>query len=160
MKKPMKTIIIPLLSVSLLGAATASHAFGGGCDQRGGKGKGAYGQKFDGKGYPDGSMRVERLAQKLDLTDAQQEQIAAIIEASSNTRESLQEKMQNNREALSEAMASDNSASVRSLADQKGDLIAELTVLRASDRSQIKAILTPEQQEEFAERKQRRRGRR
>lgn len=159
MKNRTKTILIPLLSVSLLGAATASHAYGGGCDNRGG-GKGAYGQKFSDMGRPGGGMKVERMARRLNLTDKQQDQVKAIIEASRNEHEALHEKMQNNREALREAMSSDNTASVRSLADQKGDLMADLTVLRAKDRSQIKAVLTPEQQEDFADMKDRRPRRR
>lgn len=158
-KNRIKTILIPLVSVSLLGAATASHAYGGGCDYRGG-GNGAYGQKSHDMGRPNGGMKVERLAHKLNLTDGQQEQLKVIIEASRTERDALREKMQNNRAALREAMSSDNTASVRSLADQKGDLVADLTVLRANNKSQIASVLTPEQQKDFFEMKDHRPGRR
>lgn len=159
MKKSMKTILVPLVSVSLLGIAASSYAYGGGCDYRGG-GKGMYGNKFDRMGGPGEGMRIERLAQRLDLTDEQQAQVKEIKDASWEKHQALREKMQNNREAMREAIESDNTASIRSLADQKGDLIAEMSVLRANDRSKIKAVLTPEQQEEFADMKKRRFGRR
>lgn len=158
MKKQFKTILIPLISVSLLGIATASYADRGGCDYRGGA-KGAYGQKFDAKGGPDKGMRMERLAQKLGLTDTQKDKVSVIFETSRDEHQALRDSMQNNRKALHQAMGSDNAASVRSLAEQKGDLVTEMTVLRANKRSQIMAVLTPEQQEAFAQMKKHRRGR-
>ncbi len=155
MKNRFKTILIPIVSASLLGIATASYADKGNCEHRDG-GKGAQGQKLGFKGHPGSAMRVERMASRLDLTDVQQNQVEAIIEASKDDQEALYKKIQSNREALREAMSSGNTASVRSLADQKGDLVAELTVLRSNDRTQIKAVLTSEQQEDFAEMKNRR----
>ena len=152
MKNRVKTILIPLVSVSLLCAATASYANSGGCDYRGG-GKGGYEQKFRTNASPDSGMKVERMARRLDLSDAQQNQIKTIIDASSQKREALQQEMQNNREALQEAMTSDDATTVRALADQKGDLMADLIVLRSSDRSQIKAVLTPVQQKDFSDMK-------
>ena len=95
-------------------------------------------------------MKVERMARRLDLSDAQQNQIKTIIDASSQKREALHQEMQNTRDALQEAMTSDDAKTVRALADQKGDLMADLIVLRSSDRSQIKAVLTPEQQKDFS----------
>lgn len=149
MKNQMKTILLPLVTVSLLGVASASYADRGGCDYRAG-GKPANGQKFAGKAGFDDGMKVERMARKLDLNENQQSQIQAIMDASKEDRQALRATMQNNREALKEAMGSDNTAIIRSLADQKGDLMAEKIVMRANTRSQIKAVLTPKQQEEFA----------
>ena len=159
MKKSMKTILVPLVSISLLGVAAASHAYGGGCDGRG-PGKGMYGKQYERMGGPGEGMRIERLAQRLDLTDEQQAQVREIKEASREKHEALREKMQNNREAMREAIQSDNTASIRSLADQKGDLVAEMSVLKANDRAKIRAVLTPEQQQAFADMKKRGRGRR
>lgn len=152
MKNRVKTILIPLVSVSLLCVATASHANSGGCDYRSGS-KGGYDQKFRANGSPDSGMKVERMARRLDLSDAQQNLIKEIIVASSQKREALHQEMHNNRDALQEAMTSDDAKTVRALADQKGDLMADLIVLRSSDRSQIKAVLTPEQQKDFSDMK-------
>ena len=157
MKKSVKIILVPLVSLSLLGAARASYAQGGGCDYRGGKAP--YGKKFDRMGGPGEGMRIERLAQRLDLSAEQQAQVKKIKDASWDKHQALREKMQNNREAMHEAIESGNTASIRSLADQKGDLIAEMSVLRASDRSKIREVLTPEQQQAFADMKKRRKPR-
>ena len=93
------------------------------------------------------------MARELDLSDVQQNQIKEIMYASSQKREALHQEIQNTRDALQEAMTSDDAKTVRKLADQKGDLMADLIVLRSSDRSQIKAILTPEQKKEFSDMK-------
>ena len=99
MKKSMKTILVPLVSVSLLGMAGASYADRGGCEYRGG-GKAPYGKKFDHMGGPGKGMRIGRLAQRLDLSAEQQAQVKKIKDASWDKHQALREKMQNNREAM------------------------------------------------------------
>ena len=115
MKNRVKNILIPLLSVSLLCVAIASHANSGGCDYRGG-GKGGYDQKFRANGSPDDGMKLERMARELDLSDAQQNQVKEIMDASSQKREALHQEIQNTRDALQEAMTSDDANTVRKLA--------------------------------------------
>lgn len=159
MKKLNKTVWVPVLTASLLGLAVSNvYAGGQGCNAMGskhsGQGMGQNAKNFNGRGdRMDSGMKADRLARKLDLEDGQQTQVAAIIDESQIAREALRDKMRGTTEALNAAMLANNQAQVRTLADQKGDLMADMIVMRAKKRSQINDILTPAQQEQFAQMK-------
>lgn len=93
--------------------------------------------------------RFARMAKKLDLTDAQQEQVKAILtserEIVAPLRQQLAEYRQNLRKAI-EAEPFDE-ATVRALAAGQNETRVELVVSRARTKSRIFALLTPEQQE-------------
>ena len=78
----------------------------------------------------DFERRVERLAEDLDLSAEQREQLLAVFEASATEHEALREKIQ----------------------QQFGP---EMCALRLATEEQVREILTAEQQAELDERKQR-----
>jgi Spy/CpxP family protein refolding chaperone len=86
------------------------------------------------------------MLERLEVTDEQREKIWAV--------------MDKNRRALRQAMRAGpyDAALVRQLADRQGQLKADMIVLGAQGRQEIRALLTPEQQERFKEMKKHRRG--
>ena len=128
-----------------------------------------FGQKSDttgeGKGFGKAGhhqmrgMRAKHgmgmLLRGLDLTDAQKEQVKSIISASREGSKPLREQVQANHkqiQALSENGSFDEAA-VSELANRQGALHAQMIVERERVKSQIFAILTPEQKAKAAEMK-------
>ena len=89
------------------------------------------------------------LARALDLTDAQKEQVKAILETEREKVAPLRQKLGETREKIRlavEAMPFDE-ATVRSLAASQNETRTELIVSRARLQSRIFALLSPEQRE-------------
>ncbi len=150
MKKLSNPLLASVLIVSSLGlAATASAMSSGeGSDcERGGHKMGP-GHKQGGRGF-----NVERMANKLDLTDDQSTQIKAIVEQSKQQMSDQHDKMQENRKQLRALMQQSplNEAEVRKIADTQGDLKADMIVLRAQQHATIHAVLTDEQRAQWKE---------
>lgn len=85
---------------------------------------------------------------------------AEILEAmqkSQPQRVSLKEKMQTNRKALKELARSGHSDSGRiaSLAQERGQLVADMIVQRSKVRGEIQQILTDAQREQFNQMRER-----
>lgn len=98
-------------------------------------------------GDQPGGRQFERLADLLDLSEAQQEQVKALRDAEREAVKPLLQQLQENREAihqLTQATTFDEAA-VRRLATKQAAINTELLVSRARTRSQINALLTPEQ---------------
>jgi periplasmic protein CpxP/Spy len=83
----------------------------------------------------------------LDLTDAQREQVRAIMESHKEDQKAIAERMIAARKALHEAIAADalDEAAVRSKAAEVGAVEADAAVLQAKIHAEVFAILTPEQ---------------
>lgn len=89
-----------------------------------------------------------RLAKQLNLSDAQKTQMKQIKEASKSKVQPLRENMKSIRQQLKAATADGNfnEAQVQTLATQQANIMAQLTVEKERTKSQIYAVLTPEQQ--------------
>jgi protein CpxP len=83
----------------------------------------------------------------LDLTDAQREQVKAIMESHRDEQKAIGDRMQAARKALHESIAADtfDEAAVRAKAAEIGAIEADAAVLQARIKSEVFAILTPEQ---------------
>jgi periplasmic protein CpxP/Spy len=83
----------------------------------------------------------------LDLTDAQRDQVKAIMESHRDEQKAIGDRMQAARKALHEAIAADtfDEAAVRAKAAEIGAVEADAAVLQARIKGEIFAILTPEQ---------------
>ena len=83
----------------------------------------------------------------LDLTDAQHDQVKAIMESHRDEQKAIGDRMQAARKALHEAIAADtfDEAAVRAKAAEIGAVEADAAVLQARIKGEIFAILTPEQ---------------
>lgn len=93
--------------------------------------------------------RWAKLAEVLDLTTEQQQQINAIITANRETNRPLHEKLRENRDALRSAVAGDqlDPQAIRTLEIEGANLKTDLLLSRKTTRQQIHALLTPEQQQ-------------
>ena len=90
----------------------------------------------------------ERLAKKLNLTDAQKEQAKQIMKSSKEKVKPLKESMKSIHQQLDAATADGqfDEARVQALATQQATNMAQMIVEKERTKSQFFAILTPEQQ--------------
>lgn len=106
----------------------------------------AGGPGFRGKGQGPG-MRIERMAEVLDLTDAQKEKVSAILKAEQEKTEPLRQQLADNHEQFRKTSFSEkfDEAAVRGLAAKQTQIKTEMMVSHARTKSEIYALLTPEQ---------------
>jgi protein CpxP len=99
-----------------------------------------------GMGPGHGDM-LEHMARALNLTDAQKPQVKAIMDATESTAKDIHAKLEENQKQLEAATANGqfDEGQVRTLANQKGQLEADMTVEHLRAMSKVFAILTPEQ---------------
>jgi Spy/CpxP family protein refolding chaperone len=104
-----------------------------------------------GEGMDRGEKFVNRMADRLQLTTEQRSSVQAVLQKSQPQRVNLKEKMQANRKALKELTRSGNSDNGRiaSLAQERGQLVADMIVQRSKVRGEIQQILTDTQREQF-----------
>ncbi len=105
----------------------------------------AHGPGFGGRGDP--GMHVERMAQVLNLTDTQKEKVSAILKAEQEKTEPLRQQLFENWKQIRESTFSGkfDEAAVRAIAEKQAKIQTELIVSHARARSEIHALLTPEQ---------------
>ncbi|HVE70164.1 MAG TPA: Spy/CpxP family protein refolding chaperone [Thermoanaerobaculia bacterium] len=146
----MKNTRIIMMAAALM--LTATVAFG----HEGGKGRGDRG----GRGGHRGGFMSQRLAEKLNLTDAQKAQIQEI---SKGFREQNRATFEGSRDLRQEARAARKANDTAKLEALKPQLEAQRTQmqqLREAHQQQILAVLTAEQRAQLetmkSERKQRR----
>jgi Spy/CpxP family protein refolding chaperone len=121
---------------------------GGGRDQ-GMMGRGMMGPGGPGmRGGPGGPFGMAGLPlRELDLTDAQREQVKAIMDAHRDDQKAIGDRMMTVRKALHDAIAADtfDEAAIRAAAAQVSAVDADAAVLQAKIHGEVIAILTPEQ---------------
>jgi len=105
-----------------------------------------------------GECHMQRIAHELHLTDQQRQQMKQIYRDNRNTGMTIHDGMQDNRDAMHklDPGAKDYSAQVEKLANAKAKLVKQMVIHRAQVRSQMFAVLTPEQQAKAAELKKHR----
>ena len=97
--------------------------------------------------------RLNRLANVLELTDAQKASIETLNETFGEQIETLHESMKENREILKTLAEADpvDSSTIQHVADAQGDLFSDLVVLRTEKHTAFSAILTQQQLEKLEE---------
>ena len=110
-------------------------------EKRGGDGAGMYEMR---KG-----RHFDRMAEALDLTPEQREQIQAIRAAEQEKVAPLRQQMKEGREQLHAVIVKQpfDEAAVRTLAAGQAEIRTEMIVSHARVKNQIHALLTPEQRE-------------
>ncbi|PWU06463.1 MAG: hypothetical protein C5B51_12295 [Terriglobia bacterium] len=100
------------------------------------------------QGGPHAFMRrhMARLAQELNLTDAQKQQAKTIFQNARTTAQPLRDQLKQNHQALSAAAkAGQSDASIQQLATQQGNILGQLVAIRTQAFAKFYAVLTPEQ---------------
>jgi protein CpxP len=89
---------------------------------------------------------LARMAKELNLTSDQQAKIKSILEVQRTKMQPLRQQLRQNRLAEnSNSAATFNEAQVRSYAEKQAQIMTDLTVERERAKSQIFAVLTPDQ---------------
>lgn len=94
----------------------------------------------------------------LDLSETQKTEVLSIIDKYQDKRQSTRENLREARENLRNAMKSDqfNEDGLRTAYRQVSSIQEDMLVLRMQMKSELKALLTPEQLELLQEKKERR----
>jgi Spy/CpxP family protein refolding chaperone len=103
------------------------------------------------EGMYGGEKFLDRMTDRLKLTTEQRSSVQAVLQKSQPQRANLGEKMQANRKALKELARSGKSDSnqLATLAQERGQLVADMIVQRSKVRGEIRDILTDAQREQF-----------
>ena len=106
-----------------------------------------------GRGLTGLKMFIE-----LNLSDAQKSDVMSVLNKYQDKRESTREKLREARGTLANAMQSEeiNEDGVRTAYRQVSSIQEDLLVFRIQMRSELKALLTPEQSELLKEKRERR----
>ncbi len=117
-----------------------------------GEGRGKRG--FGHRGHHRGGFG--RMAEKLNLTDAQKAQVKTIMDANKANTQSLREASKANRQKLNAATENGqfDEATVTAIAQEKAGISAQMTVEKLRVKSQIFQILTAEQKAQMAQMKE------
>ncbi len=152
----MKKLTVILMSIALV-AVGAIFVIGQTSDgKKEGRNFGKHGgSEGHGKRGKRGGGDKGMMFRGLDLTDAQKEQMKAIRQASFEGSKSLREQMKASHDQLKAATKDGafNESQVQAIAQQQGALHAQMIVGREKVKSQMFAILTPEQKAKAAEMK-------
>jgi Spy/CpxP family protein refolding chaperone len=120
--------------------------------RRGHLGDGGPGRLGGRMGGPMGGAFAFREVMR-DLTDAQREQVRAILERHADRIQPLAERAHAAREAVNTAVMSGNAGNLQALSIEVGNAETELTFAQAQVQSEIFNVLTAEQKQTIAERR-------
>lgn len=121
------------------------------------------GGRMGGHRHGKRGMFSARLAEKLNLSDAQKQQIKDIKKASFEANKPLFQTSRDLRKQFHEAKKANDTAKVESLKPQMESQRAQFKQIREAEMARILNVLTPDQRSQFealkAERQQRRQNR-
>lgn len=141
----------------VVGLAQQQSNQGPGGGERGGREWRHKGGK-EGRGHEGGF--AGRFAEKLNLTDAQKEQMKQIAARHRESTKALREQMRQSRGGGADAGllsgGTFNESAVRSAAQARANAQVEMEVARARMMSEMYAVLTPEQKAQLATERQQR----
>lgn len=88
----------------------------------------------------------DRLAAKLNLTDAQKQQAKSIMDASRESSKPVRDQLRQDRQALKDAVKTGKSdAEIDQISANLGKDTAQMTAIRTKAFAKVYALLTPEQ---------------
>ena len=92
------------------------------------------------------AQRVDRIAADLGLTDSQKQSIQTILTDSSSASRASMDQLRTVRESMAAAVKANKSdAELTTLANQEGQLMAQLALARARSAAKIYTLLTADQ---------------
>ena len=135
-----------LAAFTLSGFATASPArgFGHGCDRAGG---------MHANTMMQGGAGLHRLLARLDLTEAQRDQVFSIVYKQIPAMRAKKIALRKGRQALHKAALDENydARHIRTLADAQAKTQSQQMVMRAELFHQVAAVLTPAQRKQLTQ---------
>ncbi|HYX54344.1 MAG TPA: Spy/CpxP family protein refolding chaperone [Candidatus Limnocylindrales bacterium] len=131
-----KIILVSAIILAMVVGLAAAFA------QQAGPGRGV-GHRFGHDGW-----MLKKMTKELNLTEAQQTQVKSILQAERAKMQPLMQQMHANELARNQAVTENfNEADARAFAGKQTQLQADLIVEKERTKSQIYALLTPEQRQ-------------
>lgn len=104
---------------------------------------------------------LQRMTKQLNLTEAQQQQVKTILQAERTKIQPAMQQLRQNQQAENAAITGQfDEAKARDFAQKQAALITDITVEKERTKSQIYALLTPEQRQKALQLMQQRQQRR
>lgn len=101
-----------------------------------------------GFGHRHGGWMLHRMARELNLTDAQQAQIKTIMQTEKTKVQPLMQELRQNEQAQNAKIDGNfDEAQARAFAGKQTQIMSDLIVEKQRTKSQIYAVLTPEQRQ-------------
>lgn len=146
--KKTKILTLGVLLVTLAALSTSMVA------AQPGRHGGRFGGSHEG---PFGGFMMERIADRLDLSDEQRSELAAILEAYRPESELLGETLSVTRKELDDQITADDfdEIAIREAAERSAAVRADLAVLRARIHTEVLQVLTEDQIAEAREMRER-----
>lgn len=113
-----------------------------------------HGPRGGGYGHQgDHEQHMERMAEKLGLSEAQRQEWTALHQAHHPRMQALQAEMRTQRDALREAATAEglDEPAAEAAADRLGELTREASLMRARMRAEVLQMLTEEQRGLFGQ---------
>ena len=112
--------------------------------------------------YKKHGKHHDKWLKKLDLSEEQRQQVKAISDELKPQLKEKKAELKDVSKQIRKLAMSDNydEGQVNDLADRKGDIVAELTKLKAAKKARIYALLTPEQKEKLADLREKKKDKR
>ena len=153
-----KTLLVALLASTLALGASVSQADNS-SGQRDGYSK-QEGGKHHKKGGKQRGGNMKRIAEKLELTDAQQAELKTLRTQQKASASVLREQMKTVRTDMKalDTTSADYDSQVAVIADKKANLDRQIFIQRSQARQQFAAVLTTEQLAKFEAMKSKRGG--
>jgi periplasmic protein CpxP/Spy len=148
----MKKQLITLASIALFAATSGAAIAAPGHDGAGHVGKRDLHRGAGMHGGGDPGRMVEHLSRRLGLDESQRQTLEDAAAALKPEMAAVRERAEANRQAMRELDpdASDFDSKLDELAREKGDIETQQTLLHGRLRSEIHAVLTPEQLQQLS----------
>ena len=91
------------------------------------------------------------LGNYLNLTTAQKTQAKSIFQDARQSAQPVRQQLQQTRQAMRAAVQANDAAQIQQLSTTEGGEMGQLTAIRSSAMAKVYQILTPDQQQKFAE---------
>jgi protein CpxP len=98
-----------------------------------------------------GSM-LDRMAARLNLTDAQKQQAQSIFSEARKSAQPVRTQIRQNRQALAAAVKSDSQADIDRISTSMGPLLAQESAIHSKAFANFYALLTPDQKSQVDQR--------
>jgi len=154
----MRVVITAIVMILALMSGTTQGFAGQGEQHQGDRDRTHRGMQ--GHGPRDPARMVERMSRHLGLDELQQEKMNNILLSRKPEQEALRDRDRVNRDAMAALDESDPqfSAKLSDLAAEKGQIVAERTLLMGKTRADINSVLNDEQRAKLADWGDRRRN--
>lgn len=108
---------------------------------------------------PESGERMERMIERLDLSEEQQSQVGDIMNSARTDAAADRERVRQIHQEMKSLVQNFDEGRAQELADELGQITARQTYQRTATQAQIYSLLTPEQREQMSSMREKRKER-